>query len=158
MKNILKIEVFSGASGDMFLGALDELTQSYDELVNLPKLLNFESEAKIEVTKVNRNGIVCKQVKVRTINHQHNHRHLSNIIELIDSSLLSENAKVISKKIFRIIGEAEAEGHDISIEKIHFHEVGAVDSIIDICGVAYLLDKLEIKKLSYLSLLQEKDL
>ncbi len=146
MARILKIEAFSGASGDMFLGALAELANSYDELLKLPMLLSFQNEAEIRITKVNINGIVCKNVKVVDLVQHHHHRHLSNIIELIDASKLTENAKKISIEIFNIIGKAESEVHGIPLEKIHFHEVGAIDSIIDICGAAYLLDKLKIEK------------
>lgn len=146
MKNVLKIEAFSGASGDMFLGALAGLNDSYDDLASIPSLLNFEDSAKIEITETNKNGIVCKQVKVKELKHEHAHRHLSHINKIIDESLLSDNAKEIAREIFLIIGKAESEVHGVSLEKIHFHEVGAVDSIIDVCGVAFLLDKLNIKK------------
>ncbi|MCW8850670.1 MAG: LarC family nickel insertion protein, partial [Melioribacteraceae bacterium] len=146
MKKVLKIEAFSGASGDMFLGALADLLDSYEELKELPRALNFDQDAEVQVKDVSVNGIVCKHVKVVELKHQHHHRHLKDIIKLIDSSQLSENAKNNSKDIFNIIGEAEAKVHGIPLEKIHFHEVGAVDSIIDICGVAYLLDKLKISE------------
>lgn len=150
MKRILKIEAFSGASGDMFLGALAGLLDSYDELKQLPKLLSFEDEAEIQFKNLSVSGIVCKQVKVVELIHQHHHRHLTDIVKLIDNSHLTENAKKIAKEIFNIIGAAESKVHGIPLEKIHFHEVGAVDSIIDICGAAYLLDKLEISE-SYLT-------
>ncbi len=146
MTRVLKIEAFSGASGDMFLGALAGLTNSYEELVKLPELLNLQKDAEVIISEVNRNGIVCKHVKVVELVPQHHHRHLKNILELIDSSKLTDNAKNIAIDIFNIIGLAESNVHGIPLEKIHFHEVGAVDSIIDICGTAYLLDKLKIKE------------
>jgi len=150
MNNVLKIEAFSGASGDMFLSALAGLADAYEELTALPKLLNFNDEADIKITDVKKNGILCKQVKVIELETEPGHRHLSNIIKIIDDSQLTENAKTISKTIFDIIGNAESKVHGIPLEKIHFHEVGAVDSIIDICGTAYFLDKLKIGK-SYLT-------
>lgn len=146
MGSILKIEAFSGASGDMFLGALAGLANAYDELLNLPALLNFDTKAKIEISEKNKNGIVCKHIKVVELEHEHVHRHLSHINKIIEESQLSSNAKSIALEIFNIIGKAESEVHGIPIEKIHFHEVGAIDSIIDICGAAYLLDKLEIEE------------
>ncbi len=152
MKKILKIEAFSGASGDMFLGALAGLLNAYDELVMLPQMINFEKEAEIRITDVKKSGIVCKQVKVVDLVHEHHHRHLTDIIKIINASGLTESAKKIAFEIFQIIGKAEAEVHGIPIEKIHFHEVGAVDSIIDICGAAYLLDKLKIDE-TYLTTL-----
>jgi len=150
MSSILKIEAFSGASGDMFLGALAGLANAYDELLNLPALLNFDTKAKVEISEKNKNGIVCKHIKVVELEHEHVHRHLSHINKIIEESQLSSNAKLIATEIFNIIGKAESEVHGIPIEKIHFHEVGAIDSIIDICGAAYLLDKLDITE-SYLT-------
>ncbi len=150
MPKILKIEAFSGASGDMFLGALAQLSNGFDELEKLPSLLNFDDQAEIKITDVKKNGIACKHVKVVEKVHQHHHRHLTDIISLINKSSFAESAKKIAIDIFQIIGKAEAEVHNIPIEKIHFHEVGAVDSIIDICGAAYFLDKLKIEK-SYLT-------
>ncbi|MCF6271158.1 MAG: nickel pincer cofactor biosynthesis protein LarC [Melioribacteraceae bacterium] len=133
----------------MFLGALAGLANAYEELADLPTLLKFENEAEIKITEVKKNGIVCKQIKVEALVQQH-HRHLADIIKIINESNLSNNAKRIAENIFNIIGKAEAEVHGIPIEEIHFHEIGAVDSIIDICGAAYLLDKLNIDK-SYLA-------
>ncbi len=72
----------------------------------------------------------------------HSHRHLSEIIELIDNADISESARSIAKEIFHLIGEAESQVHNIPIEKIHFHEISAVDSIIDIVGCAVLIDRL----------------
>ena len=150
MSKILKIEAFSGASGDMFLGALAQLSDGFEELKKLPSLLNFDDQAEIVISDVKKNGIACKHVKVVEKVKQHHHRHLTDIISLINKSSLTENAKKIAIDIFGIIGKAEAEVHNIPIEKIHFHEIGAVDSIIDICGAAYFLDKINIKE-SYLT-------
>jgi len=157
MSNILKIEAFAGASGDMFLGALTGLAGAYESIVNLPKLLHLENEAEINVTEVIKTGISCKHVKIiEKIHHDshhkdenqeiHHHRHLHHIHELIDNAEISDNAKRISKEIFLLLGTAESEIHGKSLEEIHFHEVGAIDSIMDIVGSAWLLDQLEIKK------------
>ena len=158
--NILYIEAFSGLSGDMFLGALAGLTDSYEALEKLPDLLGLE-DAKIEITEVNKNGIVCKHVRVIDLNaskehihdhdhghesHHHRHRHLSDIVKIIDKAIISDNAKQIAKEIFQIIGESESKIHNIPLKSIHFHEVSAVDSIVDIVGCAVLIDQLAIKK------------
>ncbi|OHD25536.1 MAG: TIGR00299 family protein [Spirochaetes bacterium GWD1_27_9] len=74
----------------------------------------------------------------------HFHRNLTSIVQLIDDSKITENAKKIAKEIFRIVGEAEAKVHNKPIDEVHFHEVGAVDSIIDIVSVGILIDKLKI--------------
>ena len=76
--------------------------------------------------------------------HHHEHRHLSDILDIIDDTDISENAKDIAGRIFEIIAEAEAKAHATSPEKVHFHEVGAVDSIVDILAVAFCLEYLNI--------------
>lgn len=76
----------------------------------------------------------------------HHHRSLSNILKLIDSSSLSDNVKNNARKLFQRIGEAEAKIHNIPVENIHFHEVGAVDSIVDIVGACIGLEALGIDK------------
>ncbi|PEW19859.1 hypothetical protein CN435_07245 [Priestia megaterium] len=79
--------------------------------------------------------------------HHHSHRAYQDIVKLIDGSQLSQKVKETSLNIFRKIGEAEGLIHGISLEKVHFHEVGAVDSIIDIVGASILINKLEIQKI-----------
>jgi pyridinium-3,5-bisthiocarboxylic acid mononucleotide nickel chelatase len=187
----LYVEPFSGLAGDMLLGALCGLTDGYDEIKALPGKLHLH-DGKVEINEVEKNGIVCKHVKVIDLNegqethhhspddehshghshdhdhsqdhdhghshdhshdhdhgHSHNHshgRHLSDILHLIDHGHISDGAKKIAKGIFQLIGEAESSVHDIPIEKIHFHEISGVDSIIDIVGCAVLLDKLGVEK------------
>ncbi|MBX2840182.1 MAG: nickel pincer cofactor biosynthesis protein LarC [Flammeovirgaceae bacterium] len=173
---ILKIEAFSGVSGDMFLGALAELTNGYDELIALPNKLNLEN-VEVRISDMNKTGIACKHVKIIDNNeyksanplkpkqgsglealsgnisltfgstgHSHHHRHLPDIYKIIDNADIPGAAKQIAKDIFLIVGKAEAKVHGIPLETIHFHEVGAIDSILDIVGTAYLLDKLNINK------------
>ena len=160
---IVYIEAFSGLSGDMFLGALAGLTDSYDELRELPKLLSLD-DAKVEISEVEKNGIVCQHVRVIDLNAQqalehdhhhdhgnnldghHHHRHLSDINKIIENASIPEETKAIAKAIFLIIGESESKIHNIPLKDIHFHEVSGVDSIIDIVGCSLLLHKLEIKK------------
>ncbi|MCZ6674323.1 MAG: nickel pincer cofactor biosynthesis protein LarC [Verrucomicrobia bacterium] len=167
--NTLYVEPFSGLAGDMLLGALCGLTDGYEEIKELPDKLHLP-DGKVEINEVEKNGIVCKHVKVIDLNdgkethhhshdhdhphdhdhgHSHNHshgRHLSDIIQLIDHGHISDGAKKIAKGIFQLIGEAESSVHDIPIEKIHFHEISGVDSIIDIVGCSVLLDNLGIEK------------
>jgi uncharacterized protein (TIGR00299 family) protein len=175
--NILKIEPFSGLSGDMFLGALAELIDGWDNLLVLPQKLHLEN-VEIKISNVIKAGISCKHIKVvdhnhyidhnsnknlkqqpalKSLNinnvhfsklHQHSHhnRHLNDINKIIDDAELPETAKQISKKIFLLLGEAEAKVHGVDINKIHFHEVGAIDSVIDIIGSSLLIDQLKISK------------
>ena len=158
--SLLKVEAFSGLSGDMFLGALAELTEAYDELLQLPTRLNLE-KVEVKITEVSKAGIACKHIKIvdnneypdhkpthdhsQSHNHSHSHnRHLKDIERIIDEGELTDNAKSIAKKIFYLLGTAESKVHGVDINKIHFHEVGAIDSILDIVGTAFLLDKLDI--------------
>lgn len=144
---ILKLETFAGISGDMFLGALTALADAYDDITDLPKMLGLESEVAVQILSVNKIGIACKHVKiVENEKTEHPHRHLSSINKIIDDSTLPGNVKSIAKSIFLILGRAEAHVHGVDIEKVHFHEVGALDSIMDIVGAAYLIDRLNITK------------
>lgn len=78
--------------------------------------------------------------------HHHEHRGLSDIISIIEKANITNNAKKIAVNIFNILGKAEAAAHGVSIDEVHFHEVGAVDSIVDIVAVAVCLDNLEIEE------------
>ncbi|MEN8137628.1 MAG: nickel pincer cofactor biosynthesis protein LarC [Bacteroidota bacterium] len=139
------IEAFSGLSGDMFLSALAELADAHEMLLSLPEKLNLPG-AEVKIHKLVRNGIVSQHVKVIDNENDNVHRHLSEINQIIDNGDISLNSKIIAKEIFAIIGEAESKMHNIPISKIHFHEISAIDSIIDIIGSAVLIDRLRIKK------------
>ncbi len=153
--SILKIEAFSGLSGDMFLGALAELTDGWDYIRQLPEKLGLKN-VEVRITDVVKAGIACRHIKIVDHNTYHSflkndphhghghHRHLSDIEKIIGKGDISGNAKDIAKTIFRLLGEAEAKVHGVDIQKIHFHEVGAIDSILDIVGTACLLDMLKI--------------
>jgi len=137
---ILKIEPFSGLSGDMFLGALSGLTPT-ESLFELSKMLGLEN-VKIEKSSVKRMGINCSKIHVLTP-RESPRRSLSDIFSLIDRASLEPSVKQLSKKIFEILGKAEARAHDTHINSIHFHEVGACDAIIDIVGSSLLLNKID---------------
>lgn len=149
----LHVEPFSGLSGDMFLGALCGLADAYDEVADFPKIIGLP-DGKVTVSQVEKNGIACQHVEVIDLNehtdpHSHHHgahRHLSDIIAIIEAADIPKSAKQIAKDIFLLIGEAESSVHSIPLDKIHFHEISAVDSIIDIVGSAILLDRLKIEK------------
>jgi uncharacterized protein (TIGR00299 family) protein len=143
---IAYFDAFSGISGDMTIAAflnagLDE-NEFLTELSKL-KLSGFE----IEIKKVIRNGITATKFDVIVKEKQKEHRHLSDIFEIIDASDLSEFVKQTSKKIFTNIAQAEAKIHNTTVEEVHFHEVGAIDSIIDIVGTAICIEKFKIEKI-----------
>ena len=84
----------------------------------------------------------CRQEK----DHHHTHRGLAEILPMIDACDMTETAKELARKIFRIIGEAEAKAHGLPLDKVHFHEVGALDSIVDVVAAAVTFDSLHIKE------------
>ena len=137
----LKIEPFSGISGDMMLGALVDLGAPRHMLLDLPRLLGFP-DVSISITEVQKCGISCAKVKIED-NTQPVARHLHHILALIEQTDLPAGAKDFAGRVFTLIGEAEAKVHGISVEEVHFHEVGAVDSIMDIVGASLLLNELE---------------
>jgi len=132
---VLCYECFSGISGDMNLGAMIDIGVDKDFLIKELEKLNLKGWELI-VQKDQRHGIHGTKVTVRQTKHEHAHRHLKDIKEIIDKSALEQKVKDLSMKIFMKIAEAEAAVHGISVEKVHFHEVGAIDSIIDVTGAA----------------------
>jgi uncharacterized protein (TIGR00299 family) protein len=139
---IAYFDCFSGVAGDMILGALIDLGVDVPflkkELQKLP-LTGYD----IIVKQVESNHIAATDVTVTVMVDQH-HRSLSDIIDLLDRSSLAPQVKKQSQNIFYNLGRVEAKIHRIDIEKVHFHEVGAVDSIIDVVGSVIGLTKLGI--------------
>jgi len=136
-------DCFSGISGDMTLGALLDAGVPVDQLraelhgLNLP---GWELSAE----KVWKNGMAATHAKVFAQDTT-THRSLSTILEIIEKSNLASGVKDRAAAIFRKLGEAEAAVHDVPLEKIHFHEVGAVDAIIDIVGACIGFSALAIE-------------
>lgn len=128
----------------MILGALVDLGIDKNELVERIKLLNVP-DFKIEFTIVDRSGISATHAEVQ-ISPEHAHRHLRDIEKIITDSDLPETIKKRAIKIFTRLAEAEAKVHGIAIEKVHFHEVGAMDAIIDIVGCSVGFEMLGIEK------------
>ena len=145
-QRILYFDIVNGISGDMTLASLLDLGAPKELFLEEIKKLNIDNEFEIKVTSKNESGIVGTNVEVVT-QETHAHRHLIDIFDIIDNSNLNNNVKEMSKKIFMIIGEAEAKVHGTTIDKIHFHEVGAIDSIVDIVGTSILIDLLNIDKI-----------
>src|SRR5439155_24395859 len=140
----LYFDCFAGASGDMILGALVGAGVEPLALIEQLELLGV-SGWQIDFEKVDRSGISATYAKVKTA-PEHAHRHLSEILKIIDDSLLSDRVKDRAARIFSRLAEAEAHVHSEPIEKIHFHEVGALDAIIDVCGAAIGFELLGIEK------------
>jgi hypothetical protein len=135
-------DCFSGIAGDMILGALLDLgvkdTVLKKELKKLP-LSGYD----LKIKKVQSNHITATDVTVIVTEHQH-HRSLSDINDLLDRSSLDPTVKKLCQTIFYNLGKAEARIHNVDIEEVHFHEVGAVDSIVDIVGSIIGVNLLDI--------------
>jgi uncharacterized protein (TIGR00299 family) protein len=141
---IISYDCFSGISGDMNLGAMIDLGIDKTYLINELNKLNMKGWELI-VQKDQRHGISGTKVTVKQTRHEHAHRHLSDIEHIINNSELDIRTKDLSRKIFMKIAVAEAFVHGISIDQVHFHEVGAVDSIIDIVGAAICFNALNVE-------------
>lgn len=138
-------DCFSGASGDMILGAMISAGLPIEtlrrELAKLP-VGGYELTAR----EVQKQGIAAVKVDVK-ITEKPGHRHLSQITTLIDASTLSETVKGSAKRIFTRLAEAEAKVHACSVEHVHFHEVGAVDAIVDVVGAAIGAEQLGLDRI-----------
>lgn len=142
---IAYFDTFSGISGDMTLGAFVSAGMSFDTLtaelakLNLP---GFELQAR----HLSRNGIHAVKVDVVITEQPKYHRHLKDIEAIIDAGSFSDRVKSVAKRIFHEIAMAEAKVHNSTLEQVHFHEVGAIDSIVDIVGAAICLEHLHIER------------
>ncbi|GHU43145.1 UPF0272 protein [Spirochaetia bacterium] len=149
----LHFDCFAGISGDMTLGALVDLGVNADELTSELNKLNLKGWS-IEFFKDERCGITGTRAVVKDQTHRdgdtpHNaHTHWSEIRSLIEKSALSGAIKKRSIKIFDLIAGAEAEVHGVEKENVAFHEVGAIDSIIDIVGAACAIEQLKPDKIT----------
>lgn len=140
MKKTLYLNCYSGISGDMTLGVLLDLLgrQELEPFLEGLALKNYE----VSVTRTKRRGIAGLDVQV-TSGEDHPHRGLAEIMEIIEKSSIGPVAAARASEAFRLLADAEAAVHGTSPEKIHFHEVGAVDSIVDIVGACILLEALD---------------
>ncbi len=167
----LYFDCSSGISGNMTLGALLEIVGDDNYLLNELKKLNIDGY-RIEISKKVKNGITGKYVDVILEDddhhhehehehdhhhdhehhydhehHHHEHRNLNDVNEIIDKSSIDDKSKDLAKRIFLRVAKAESKVHNKSLEEVHFHEVGAIDSIVDIVGTAILINKINPDKI-----------
>jgi pyridinium-3,5-bisthiocarboxylic acid mononucleotide nickel chelatase len=136
-------DCFSGIAGDMTLAAL--VDAGVDRRAILEAIASLSLPCEVTFETVKRGGFRATYAKVITP-QEHAHRHWHHIEAIIDKSILSARQKDLAKRIFMKLGEAEARVHGVDLSKIHFHEVGAVDSIVDIVGSAVGLDLLGVDR------------
>ena len=167
----LYFDCSSGISGNMTLGALLEIVGDDNYLLNELKKLNVDGY-RIEISNKVKNGITGKYVDVileddihdhehehehhhghshehEHEHHHHAHRNLNDVKAIIDNSSIDEKSKELAKRIFLRVAKAESKVHNKPLEEVHFHEVGAIDSIIDIVGTAILINKINPDKIIF---------
>ena len=178
----LYFECKSGISGDMSVAALLDLGASQEKLEKALASMKLDNEFSYVISKKAVNAIMATDFDVilpdchhehshldETHEHHHNehshleehqghhhheHRNLEDVYSIIDKAEITENAKNLAKTIFKIVAEAEAKVHGKDIKEVHFHEVGAIDSIADIVSFAVLFDDLNPEK-AYFSTLTD---
>ncbi|HET8548600.1 MAG TPA: nickel insertion protein, partial [Bryobacteraceae bacterium] len=139
---ICYFDAFSGISGDMTVGALLDAGASFPELERA--LASLDTGAAISIERVKRKGISATSFRVAAP-EQKGHRHLHHITRMIEAGDLPAPVKQAALATFQRLGTAEAKVHGVGIDKVHFHEVGALDSICDIVGAAFCLHDLGIE-------------
>ena len=167
MVKSLYFECKSGISGDMSIAALLDLGADKSKLEKALASMNLENEFTYKISNVMINSIKATDFDVILPEHHtghshhhhdeeahHFHRNLDDVNQIIDKAEITENAKNLAKKIFKIVAEAEAEVHGKDIKDVHFHEVGAIDSIADIVSFSVLFDNIGVHKV-YFSTLTE---
>jgi len=152
---VLYYDCFAGISGDMNLGALIDLGVDLEYIKEELKKLNIEEEFSLDISKEVKQGIGGTKAKVILLNeehhhhgdnevaHNHHHRNYKEIKEIIDCSSLKDNVKELAIKIFDEVAKAEGKVHGKNSDEVHFHEVGATDSIVDIVSAAICIDFLK---------------
>jgi len=139
---ILYFDCFSGVSGDMTLAALLDLGLPQEKLRQELAKLGLENFS-LGISRGSRGGIAAMGLEVKVGPREEHHRHFTDIRKMIETSPLKQSVKGMSLAIFQRLAEAEAKVHGQKVEEVHFHEVGAVDSIVDIVGTAIGLDHFE---------------
>lgn len=153
---LLYLEGASGISGDMTVAALLDLGASREKLDAVLRSMNLEG-FEYRVSRKSSYGIAGTDFDVilhehhhheheHGHEHHHEHRNLDDVCAVIDRGTMTDRARELAKKIFRIVAEAESKAHGVPVSEVHFHEVGAVDSIVDIVSAAVLIDDLGIRE------------
>jgi uncharacterized protein (TIGR00299 family) protein len=149
MDDALLIEPFGGLAGDMFLAALLDLRDPRFALADLRALAEalVPGESELELSPTERGSIAASLLEVRTPESADApHRHLAECLERVRAAPLGARGRAFAEAVFRRIAEAEGRVHGVDPEEVHFHEVGAVDALIDVCGAALALERLGVRR------------
>lgn len=143
---IAYFDCFSGAAGDMILGALIDAGLDVALLQNLVRALGLPG-VELSAEKVKRKGMAATHVNVQVApGSQKKHRHLPEILKIIASADLPERAAQRARDVFMRLAECEASVHGTTVDRVHFHEVGAADAIVDIVGACVGLEHLKVDR------------
>lgn len=146
---ILLIEPSGGLAGDMFLAALLDLEHeafTFADLESLARALVPE-DLRLTCERAERGGFAVRVLSVETAESADPpHRHLADLLAIVEASPLGPAARARAERILRRIAEAEARVHGIDVEEVHFHEVGAVDTLVDVCGAVLALERLGVER------------
>jgi len=140
----LYFDCAAGASGDMILGALVGAGADPNQLIDQLKLLGVENY-QVSFSQVDRCNLSATRATVQS-GPEPSHRHLADLLRIIDDSQLNKSVKDRASRVFSLLAEAESEVHNVPVERIHFHEVGALDAIIDIVGACIGFELLGIER------------
>lgn len=142
---VAHFDCFSGISGDMTLGALIDAGVSVEVIRQGIDSLGLP--VRLEAEKIRKGGFAATSVRIEAPD-EHSHRHLLDIEEIVRRGALTEHQKNLALQVFRRLAEAEAAAHGMPLERVHFHEVGALDSIADIVGAAIGIDLLGVERIT----------
>ncbi|MBL8797858.1 MAG: nickel pincer cofactor biosynthesis protein LarC [Planctomycetia bacterium] len=142
---VAHFDCFSGCSGDMILAALIDAGADGDAIGRA--IASLELPIGFEVERVRKGGFRATQVRIEAP-EETSHRFLPEVEDILQRGRLTEKQRTLALRIFRRLAEAEAAAHGMPLEKVHFHEVGALDSIADIAGCAVGLDLLGVERFS----------
>lgn len=146
-RRVLWLDCAGGAAGDMVLCALTEAAGCAPLIEGLPKLLGFDDVA-VEWPAGRPGGFAARRLRVGFDHDAHpDHRNLADVEAIIDGAELPAPVALMAMSVFRTLAEAEAEVHGMTTETVHFHEVGAVDAIVDIVGASVALDQLAVDEI-----------
>ena len=151
MKRSLIVDAFLGAAGDMLIAALLDAGAALETLQKVAASIPALAKVRVDAENVRRGPFAAKKLTV-TLPHEHAHRGLSDITRIIDASSLSPGVSVLAKNTFAKLAAAEAKVHGTTVEKVHFHEVGALDAILDIVGFFALAEALGVESFYYTTL------
>jgi len=142
--NIVYFDCVAGAAGDMILGSLVALGAPLAEIDRRLRALPLEG-FELGEARVERHGFEAFQLQV-TAHDTKKHRHYPEIVRMLEGGRLPERVLRRASATFALLGRAEAAAHGVPIEKVHFHEVGAIDAIVDIVGTAWALELLDVER------------